>query len=408
MLEGLVVSLTPLLSSGPRRTFVDFITESLLSSFVQQHRRDGLPPDRQFEHFAAYVTISQLYKDTFDTADVVTGGGNDTGIDAIALLVNGRLVADVDELDDATASGAATLDVSIVLVQAERSSNFDGAKITIFGQGAIDLFSAEHRLPRNAQVEQAASVIRAIYNRASKFVRGRPACHLFYVTTGSWQNDQILEARRKVVCDDLTNLNRISRIFEFAKKQAAPSIKGVSQAFVGFVSARKFKSLITDDAGELIRGIFYDNVRDWQGTNHVNNAMEATLKSDFRDRFLLMNNGVTVVARSLQQVGDMVTVVDFQIVNGCQTSHVMFNSLSGSGLDEVMIPLRLIATDSEEVISSIIEATNRQTAIPELQFLAMTDFQKKLETFFAGFGEDKKLYYERRAKQYESLESADR
>lgn len=177
----------------------------------------------------------------------------------------------------------------------------------------------------------------------------------------------------------------------------------MSQAFVGYISAKAFRSIITDDAGELLRTIFYDNVRDWQGDNDVNSAMADTLKSDFRDRFLLMNNGVTVIARSLQQVGDAVTMYDYQIVNGCQTSHVVHNSLGQETVDEVMIPLRLIATDDEDVTASIIQATNRQTSIPPLQFLAITDFQKKLENFFAAYDGDGKLYYERRTRQYEAL-----
>ena len=161
---------------------MDLITENLLSTFVEEHGRTSLPPDRQFEHFASYITVRQQYKETFDTGDIATGGGGDTGIDAIAVLVNGRLVADIDELDDATANGAASLDVMFIFVQAERSSSFDGATITTFGQGVIDLFSQSPKLPRNPQVANSAALVHAIYQRAPKFARGRPTCHLDYVT----------------------------------------------------------------------------------------------------------------------------------------------------------------------------------------------------------------------------------
>src|ERR1051326_9277693 len=39
--------------------------------------------------------------------------------------------------------------------------------------------------------------------------------------------------------------------------------------------------------------------------------------------FPLRNNGVTIVARKLQRVGPQFTLEDFEIVNGCQTSHVI-------------------------------------------------------------------------------------
>lgn len=266
----------------------------------------------------------------------------------------------------------------------------------------------------------------AIYEKADKFRRGRPQCRLYYVTTGTWQNDAALEARRKAVIDDLANLQifdrgdfvpvgadgiqrlytdtkkAISKRFEFSRKTTAPEIKGVSEAFLGFVSAKEFLSIITDNSGEIIRSIFYDNVRDWQGENAVNLAMSQTLNSESKDRFLLMNNGVTIIARSLTQVVDRVIIEDFQIVNGCQTSYAVFNN-SASLSDNVMVPLRLIATQDEDIITSIIEATNQQTAVRPEQFLAVTAFQKKLERFFAAYDGDKKLYYERRSRQYDAI-----
>lgn len=67
-----------------------------------------------------------------------------------------------------------------------------------------------------------------------------------------------------------------------------------------------------------------------------------------------------------------------------------------------MIPLRLIETQDDDVIASIIEATNKQTAVKPEQFLAITEFQKKIERFFAAFDDEKKLYYERRSRQYDA------
>jgi hypothetical protein len=67
----------------------------------------------------------------------------------------------------------------------------------------------------------------------------------------------------------------------------------------------------------------------------------------------------------------------------------------------VMIPLRLIATQDEEVINSIIRATNRQTQVKEEQFVALTEFPKQLEAFFSTHPEGRRLYYERRSRQYD-------
>ena len=114
-----------------------------------------------------------------------------------------------------------------------------------------------------------------------------------------------------------------------------------------------------------------------------------------------MNNGVTVIAKALRTTGNRFHVEDYQIVNGCQTSHVLFDQQKF--IDEsVMVPLRLISTQDENVIASIIKATNRQTEVKEEQLLALSDFQKKIEAYFQTFEDTKRLYYERRSRQYNS------
>ncbi|HEX3864729.1 MAG TPA: AIPR family protein [Stellaceae bacterium] len=403
---------------------MDRVTENLLAKFTLEHALTSLAEDIRFEHFASYITVRQQHRETFDTTDIATGGGNDTGIDAIAILVNGQLVSDIDEFSEIASGGS--LDVMFVFVQADRGAGFESTKIANFGFGVRDFFDNQPKLPRNKAITEAAAIMTSVYEKADKFRRGRPQCRLYYVTTGIWQNDHALEARRQAVIDDLQKLqifdgvdfisvgadgiqklytdtkNTISKRFEFPRKTTAPEIRGVSEAFLGFVSAKEFLSIITDESGEIIRSIFYDNVRDWQGDNPVNSAMSKTLGSDIKDRFLLMNNGVTIIARSLTQIGDRVVIEDFQIVNGCQTSYAVFNN-SENISDGVMVPLRLIATQDEDIITSIIEATNQQTAVRPEQFLAVTEFQKKLERFFASFADDSKLYYERRSRQYDAV-----
>jgi len=154
-------------------------------------------------------------------------------------------------------------------------------------------------------------------------------------------------------------------------------------------------------AVEILRhaGIVYDNVRDWQDFNPVNADIKQTIQNkDERPRFALMNNGITVIAKKMRGTGNRFFIEDYQVVNGCQTSHVLY--YCRQHLDEsIMVPLRLIATNNEHVISAIIKATNRQTEVKEEHLLALSDFSKKLEAFFPTF-RPQHLYYERRSKQY--------
>ena len=66
----------------------------LLTEFSGENQFEKVLEETRFEHFAAYLATSRHVADTFDTADLATGAGGDTGIDAIAILINGSLVTD--------------------------------------------------------------------------------------------------------------------------------------------------------------------------------------------------------------------------------------------------------------------------------------------------------------------------
>ena len=118
--------------------------------------------------------------------------------------------------------------------------------------------------------------------------------------------------------------------------------------------------------------------------------------------FSVLNNGVTIVADSIKTSANTMTVSDYQIVNGCQTSNVLYENRNNAGIDDINIPLRLIVTSNEDIKSQITVSTNNQTAIKKEQLAAMSDFQKNLQHYYASISGEGKLYYERRAKEFNS------
>jgi hypothetical protein len=185
---------------------MDRITKSLLDEFSREAQISALPEDDRFEHFAAFLAVSRHHAESFDTTEIVTGAGGDTGIDAIAVLVNGALVTDPEFVEELSATNG-YLDATFVFVQADRSAAFETAKIGQFGFGVVDFFKDRPTLPRNEHVKTAAEMMTAVYERSSRFKRGNPICRLFYVTTGRWTGDRNLEARRQAVIEDLQQLN---------------------------------------------------------------------------------------------------------------------------------------------------------------------------------------------------------
>lgn len=402
---------------------MDRITKSIVTEFVEENGLNTLPEDKAFEHFTAYLITSEHFTDSFQTEDIVVGEGSDAGIDAITIIVNGSIVNNPEEIAG-LASANGYLDVAFVLVQSERSSSFSTAKIGQFGYGANDFFSEEPTLPQNEDVALKFRIVNKIYSNSSLFRKGNPRCFLYYATTGVWTDDQNLSARRDSVKTDLESLsifrevsfycygadklqelfqeskNAISTEITFSDRTTFPDINGVEQAYLGLLPATEYLKLIQNTNEEIISSLFFDNVRDWQEWNPVNSEMMRTLESeDEKYLFPLMNNGVTVVCKNINPTGNKFLIDDYQVVNGCQTSHVLYQARDHLS-SEVMVPIRLIATTDENIKNTIIKSTNRQTPVSENELCALSDFPKKLEAFFPTFEGNRKLYYERRSRQY--------
>jgi cold shock CspA family protein len=139
----------------------------------------------------------------------------------------------------------------------------------------------------------------------------------------------------------------------------------------------------------------------------VNSEIQKTVNSqDTSDRFSLLNNGITIVAKQVQQIGSNFTLRDYQVVNGCQTSHILFFNKDKIS-EKTHIPIKLIVTSNIEVASQIIEATNSQTEVKKEAFESLKTFHKQLEEFYkAVFKPEHPLYYERRSKQYATVQES--
>lgn len=410
---------------------MDRITKSLLEEFTEQDSLQGLPEDARFEHFTGYLVTSKHFTETFSSEDVHVGAGSDCGIDSISIIVNGCLVSDPDEIEDLSETNG-YLDATFIFNQAERSSSFDMQKLGQFGFGITDFLSEKPNLPQNTLIKLKGKIINEIFNRSSKFKKGNPQCYLYYSTTGKWMEDMNLSVRRDSVVKDIQALNlfrkvdfefidaekiqklfretknAISREIVFPERTVLPELPNIEQAYIGYLSATEYLKLIENENGEIITSIFYDNVRHWQEWNKVNTEMKGTLENnETRIYFPILNNGVTIISKRVITTGNKFVLEDYQIVNGCQTSYVLHENKEYLN-DSILVPVRIISTINSEIRNSIIKSTNRQTEVTEEQLFALSDFPKKLEAYFFTFDGGKKLFYERRSRQYNADESVEK
>jgi hypothetical protein len=406
---------------------MDLVTTNLLNSFRQQQ---GFPASvdqaTAFEHFANFCIASNEYSDEFDVEELHVAGGNDLQLDGVFLIVNGVLVQSTEEVDDLTQTNK-YLDAEFVFVQAKSGADFNGAEISNMFYGIRDLFAIDPSLPRNEALASKEAVMRHIYTKSAMFRHGNPRLRIYYVTTGKWQDDQKLLARVQNEITTLEELNifhaaptfepvdarRLQQLFNraqnaltktitFANRVTLPAIEGVKEAYLGYLPASEYLAMITDENGNLLRGLFYENVRDFQGENPVNKEIEDTLRSDDRNSFVLLNNGITIVSEDLGKTGDRFTVSGFQIVNGCQTSHVIYNNREKI-TESVLLSIKLIVAPIDSLRNQVIKATNRQTMVKTEELAALTDFQKLLERYYDAIPAENRLYYERRSQQFRSV-----
>lgn len=403
---------------------MDRITESLINELLMNLELKSEGESKDFEKLANYTVVSNEYNKTFDIDSLTVGDGNDTGIDGIAIIVNGQLVETSDEVDDLLEKNN-FLEIEYIFIQSKTSPNFESSQINTFIFGVQDFFSTKPKLVRNDDIKRFAEVSNYIFGKAPNF-RQNPTIKLFYVTTGKWVGDTNLKAviDSGVNALEQTNLfetvaltpfgarelatayrktkESISTTINFANRITIPSIRGVSQAYIGLLPFKEFLKIVSSEDENLLN-VFEDNVRDFQGDNNdVNGGIASTLNDEGSEIFSVLNNGVTIVASSISPTGDQFTIADYQIVNGCQTSNVLYNNRKGQNIEKVFVPIKLIATTDEEVKTRITLATNNQTPIKKEQLAALTQFQRNLEQYYKSFTGESRLYYERRAKQYSS------
>ncbi|MFF0713593.1 AIPR family protein [Streptomyces bauhiniae] len=404
---------------------MDRITESFLNEFSSERQLSKESQSQQFEAFAAYCVISGEFDGEFDPVEVRTGGGNDLAVDAAALVVNGDIVTEPEEIDDLRSRNN-YLQARILIAQAKTTSGFDGARITDLADNLCDFFSEAPSLPMSDELKDFKELLDRLYDNSTAFRKGSPDLVVRYVTTGSWTGDAHLTSKVAAARARLESLNIFETVsfeclgarevqalyrsarntveaeFQFPNQVLLPDIEGVEQSYIGTVAATEYMKLISDPSGNIRKSLFYENVRDFQDYNDVNRGIRATLQEErLRGRFVVLNNGITVVAREMGVVGNKFTLRDYQIVNGCQTSHVLFDEMDQ--LENVHVPLRLIVTRDDDVASSVTAATNKQTLVSDEDLKALEILQKELEAFFEAHPAEKRLYYERRSKQHSTV-----
>lgn len=402
---------------------MDRITQSMIDSFKNNQSLNMDDASELFEYFVNYCVVNNIYgSDDFDLEEITTGKATQ-GIDGIAIIVNQKFVNTIEDIDTLIEYNK-SISVKFVLIQAKTSSSFDNTEIGNMLTYSKLFFSDDTSMFHTPEMQHFIELKEYIFSKGDK-LKKNPELFLFYVTLGTWTEDENLQATISVGKESLRGTNLFSNIsfepcgsekiqdlyrktkeklkstFKFEKRITMYSINDDEVGYSGVLPFKEFKKLIIDENGAT-KAVFEDNIRDYLGPNpDVNKNITETIKTGNVNAFSMLNNGITVVTSSIIISGDIATIEDYQIVNGCQTSNVLIENMdSVEGIDELIIPIRIIATKDENLKNDITRATNSQTAIKKNQLEALSTFQKKLEEYYKTYRDEDALVYERRTGQY--------
>ena len=387
----------------------------------------------QFELYSIYSVLNGGSGENINPFDAHLEGC-EFGLDGVAIVIQGTLITDADEaasiLEDIR-----NAEIDFYFFQAKTSSSFDYGNARKFFD-AVEAFMNGGLKGESNQLDDLIAAKEYIYEHG--VTKKNPGIFCYYITTGRYDpeankqlkrlientEDQLREAalfdesRIDISMIGAGELQRLYRAavtasqvrIEFKDAVVLPNHESVEEAYVGFISAGellKIVSIFGEDGNitSLNKAVFFDNIRDYNPNSKINKEISASLTRGEQANFVYRNNGITVVSKSVDRTGNNFTIEDFQVVNGCQTSNVIYQNRDR--VDGVQIPFRLIGTRDEDFIFSIISGTNRQNPVRDEQFWSLLPFMKNLEEYARKASDGRHIYLERRENQYRS-ESVER
>lgn len=409
---------------------IEPIINARFKQFRQSNELENVPDGEAFERFVNHTVLTLHQPDAFssntDMLDFVcVGGMSDMGIDGIGIKVNGIIVKSEEDIKDII-ERFRRIDIEFIFIQSKYKPHFNKGELNNFVDGVRDFLSEEHRFPMNEKVK-AHLVLKEFILSDDVIIMwdNNPKVTLYYVAMGRWKEPLDLVGVKDQFEYDLEKLNIYeSASFHFVDSSLLKSIydsiqntfnatidtrhimpltdvDGVTNSCISIVYGSEFMKLITTEDGIIRKSLFNDNVRDFQGINPVNSEIFDTIKTT-PENFIILNNGITIVCDEFKQNNTKLSISNPQIVNGCQTSHVLHTAFKkGNSIDHVPLSVKFISTTDEDIVNTIVRGTNRQNIVLEEAFETTKQFHKDLEEFFNALSSDySNIYYERRSKQY--------
>ena len=355
-----------------------------------------------------------------DLIDGILGEGGDEGLDLCYVFANGNLVIDEDHPINKESH------VKVKFFQAKKETGFSSDGFRKTKEGIEEIFDLETSLEKlkkvgaNPDFLRKADLIRKIF-RACGRVKAKFSCEVYYTTIAADLNisqkiikleeelkdnalaipfevhylgaQQLLNLTESI--DEVVEINFVSQPLEIKERDVA------TNGFCGFVNGNDLVKSLLDEDNKFKSYLTDGNVRFFLGEDtNINVSIIETAKNKQKSEiFWAMNNGLTIIGESVSPLGsNQYSIVNPQIVNGCQTIHCLHSAFEELGeLPKTLkVFVKIVNTDELEVQTDIISATNSQNPVKAASLKANDNIQRNIEKHLQKSG----IYYERRENYY--------
>lgn len=317
-----------------------------------------IPDDRAFSHMLLKFIFDVDY---IDQIDLVTDGANDGGIDflyydeeqAKVVLCQSKYTGDlsfeqvITELNKMYSTWvnfkrANTGSYNDRLKKALQNAidqlpddNSDNVEFNLFTTAPLDVNQAERKI-KSAQHEFPIDAIR-----------------IFTEDLIEKDIQSVQEALQTVTYEKI----KIDRPKNFLQYESDKS-----EGIMCNVLSTSLVQLYNKYAGA---GLFDLNIRRYIRNTLVDTGIKKTLDSD-RSNFWFFNNGIIIACKDYLVSGDTITLEDFSIVNGGQTT-TLIGTYKGSNTQEFYLPCKIVKAKNQNEAPSFFtkmaEASNSQKPI---------------------------------------------
>ncbi len=146
----------------------DEVLKSYINNFISENDIAEMNEAMAFEKFVNFNIVSKLYPRDFEFEDLSTGGTDDLGIDGAAIIVNGNIINDAEEINFMLSKNG-RINVIFALIQSKTSDKFDGTQISNFIFGVKSLFDDKPSITENDQIKKLRKIKEKIYSHSIDF-----------------------------------------------------------------------------------------------------------------------------------------------------------------------------------------------------------------------------------------------